>query len=111
MVSVVQLPLEQRLTVVSLSGIARRYGAEPLRHCPPEDALAALWEVARDPFLLGIAAGDAAADRDQVDGRVVGLLVAPGADMKTAAAQKTELRARYARKGVIDPDSREAHRG
>jgi hypothetical protein len=100
MVDVAHLPRQQRLILASLSGVAARYGVGGLRDRPRDEALAAVWQVTRDPFLLGIEAGTAAADPLRVSGPVAELLVAAGADVRVAAEHEGELRARYARTGI-----------
>ena len=78
----------------------QRYGNGTMRHADRAEALAAVLEVTSDPRLLGIEAGHAAVDPHGIQGAVVELLRAAGADMATAAMAEKELRARLGQRGA-----------
>lgn len=100
MVNIALLPEAQRLVLASLSGVAARWGIGDLRDAPRDQALAAVHEVTRDPQLLGVEAGAAAADPKQISGPIVELMRAAGADMQVAAEHEAETRARLTAMGI-----------
>lgn len=97
---VARLKRAQRLTLASLSGVAARYGAGEERDAPRAQAIAAVHAVTRDPVLLGIQAGAAAADPQGMSGPIVDLLHAAGADMAIAAEHEATIRARLTAMGI-----------
>ncbi|WP_018214730.1 hypothetical protein [Salinispora vitiensis] len=100
MVDVPSLPQPQRLVLAELSGTARRYGTDGMRDAPREVAVAAVRAVTEDPVLLGIQAGVALVDPHGINGPIVELLQAAGADMAVAREHAVEVRQRLDRSGI-----------
>lgn len=97
MVNVPSLPQPQRLILAELSGVARRYGTDGMRNAPREVAVTAVRAVTTDPVLLGIQAGVALVDPHGINGPIVELLQAAGADMTVAEQHAAEVRERLNR--------------
>ncbi|MDM4721440.1 hypothetical protein QTQ03_18210 [Micromonospora sp. WMMA1363] len=101
MVHVPSLPQSQRLVLAVLSGTAARYGIGDRRDVPREVAVAAVHSVTTDPVLLGIQAGVALVDPHGINGQIVELLRAAGADMTVAQQHAVEVSERLGWTGIV----------
>jgi hypothetical protein len=97
MVYIPRMPSDQRMALSRATGAAELWAIGRYRDRPRDEAVAALHEITRDPFVLGVGMGLALADDHPA---VVELYRAAGADEAAAAEHEADLRAARARLGV-----------